>query len=59
MVNFYFLAGSLYLNGVKQQLGHARSLDVDEMRLEESLGRLEALASHLDHAPVWQLKTSQ
>lgn len=45
------------LDGVEEQLGHAHALHVDEVRLEEGLGRLEALAAHLDHTAVWQLQT--
>uniref|UniRef100_A0A1I8IPK4 ANF_receptor domain-containing protein n=1 Tax=Macrostomum lignano TaxID=282301 RepID=A0A1I8IPK4_9PLAT len=35
------------LDGVKQQFGHAYSVNIDQMRLEQSLWRLETLAAHL------------
>ncbi|KAF3837205.1 hypothetical protein F7725_004669 [Dissostichus mawsoni] len=39
------------LDGVEQQLGHPRSLHVDEVRLEESFRGPEPLAAHL-HLPA-------
>lgn len=43
------------LDGVEQQLGHAGLLDAREVRLEDALGRLEALRTNLDQASVRQL----
>ena len=44
------------LDRVKQQLGHARLLDIDQVWLEHALGPLEALRGDLDHSPVRQLR---
>lgn len=43
------------LDGVEEQLGHSHTFHVDEVRLEQSLGGLKALSSHLDHTTIWQL----
>ena len=45
-----------WLDGVEQQLGHAHTVHVDEMRLEQCLRGSEPLPSHLDHTAVWQLE---
>lgn len=45
------------LDGVEEQLGHAHSLHVDEVRLEQSLGGFEALAADLNDASVRELWT--
>ena len=40
------------LDGREDELRDALALHVDEVRLEEGLGRLEALAADLDHPAV-------
>lgn len=45
------------LNGVEEEFGHSDALHVDEVGLEQSLGGLKALSSHLDHTAIWQLET--
>ncbi|KAI3478475.1 hypothetical protein L1887_59529 [Cichorium endivia] len=42
------------LDGVEEELGHARLLDIHQMRLEHALGRLEAFGADLDDAAVGQ-----
>ena len=44
------------VDGVEEQLGHPDALHVDEVWLEQSLGRLKAFSSHLDHTTIWQLE---
>ena len=44
-----------YLDGVEEQLGDAGAFNVDEVGLEERLGRTEALATHADHTAIGQL----
>ena len=41
------------LDGVEEQFGHAHSLYVDEMRLEEDLWCFETLSTKLHHTAVW------
>ena len=43
------------LDGVEDQLCHAHTLDVDEVRLEKDLCSPKALAPQLHHTPVWEL----
>ncbi len=45
------------LDGVEEQLGHTHPLHVDEVRLKQSLGGFEPLASDLDHPAVRELRT--
>ncbi len=40
------------VDGVEEQLGDALALDVHQVRLEERLGRLEALSAELDDPPI-------
>ena len=42
------------LDRVEEELAEAGGLAVDEVRLEQALGGLEALAAHADDAPVGQ-----
>ena len=42
------------LDGVEQELRHARLLDVDQMRLEQAFRRLESFATHADDSSVRQ-----
>lgn len=42
------------MDGIEQELCNARLFDVDEVRLEQTLRRLEPLATHSDHAAVRQ-----
>lgn len=44
------------LDGVEEKFSHSDPLHVDEVRLEQSLGGLEPLSSHLDHTAIWQLE---
>lgn len=44
------------LDGVEEELGHSDTLHVDEVGLEQSLGGLKPLSSHLDHTTIWQLE---
>lgn len=44
------------LDGVEEEFSHSDPLHVDEVRLEQSLGGLEPLSSHLDHTAIWQLE---
>lgn len=44
------------LNAAEEQFGQTRLLDSDQMRLEQTLGRLETLASNPNHTTVRQLK---
>jgi hypothetical protein len=46
------------LNGLQEHFSHARLLDVDEVRLEHALGRLEALRADFDDAAVRELRRS-
>ena len=43
------------VDGVEEQLGHSDPLHVDQVGLEESLGGLKALPTHLNHPAVRQL----
>ena len=45
-----------HVDGVEEQLGDAGALDVDEVRLEQGLGRAEPLAAHANHLAVRQLQ---
>jgi hypothetical protein len=40
------------LDGIEQELRDARLLDVDKMRLEQTFGRLEPLATDSDDAAI-------
>ena len=42
------------LDGVEEELGDAGLFDVDQVRLEQALGRLEALAADADDAAIGQ-----
>ncbi len=47
------------LDGVEEKLGHACSLNVDEVRLEEDLWRFKPLAAKLHHSAIGKLETRQ
>lgn len=47
------------LDGVEEQLGHAHALHVDQVGLEEGLGRLKPLAADLDDPAVRELGDSR
>ena len=40
------------LDGGEDQLGDARTFDIDQMRLEESFGSFESLAANFDNSSV-------
>jgi len=40
------------LDGIEEELRDARLLDVDKMRLEQTFGRLEPLATDSDDAAI-------
>lgn len=44
------------LDGVKEELSHSDTFNVDEVGLEQSLWGLKPLSSHLDHTTIWQLE---
>ena len=48
--------GPAHLDGVEEHLGHASSLHVDEVRLEQDLWSLKPLSPQLHHPSIRQLQ---
>lgn len=55
MVEFLSSVDGRGLNRAKEKLGHARLLDIDEMRLEHALGCFEPFRADLDDPSVRKL----